>query len=53
VESDREIIGRLDRLIGSEPFEVRIARSFDMDQAADAHRALDEHYLGKLALQVN
>jgi NADPH2:quinone reductase len=52
-EPDREIIERLDRLIGSEPFEVHVARSFAMDQAAEAHRALNEHYLGKLALQVD
>jgi NADPH:quinone reductase len=52
-EPDREIIDRLDRLIGSEPFEIHIAQSFTLDRAADAHRALDEHYLGKLALQVH
>ncbi len=52
-EPDREIIERLNRLITSGPFEVHIARSFPIDQAAEAHRALDEHYLGKLALKVD
>ena len=26
-------------------------RTFSLDQATDAHRALNEHYLGKLALK--
>lgn len=40
----------LNRLIASGPFEVHVARTFSLAQAAEAHRALDEHYLGKLAL---
>ncbi|MDI3463765.1 MAG: hypothetical protein OJF50_002586 [Nitrospira sp.] len=28
-------------------------RTFSLDQAADAHRALNEHDLGKLALKPN
>jgi NADPH:quinone reductase len=32
-------------------FEVHIARVFPLDQAAEAQRALDDHYVGKLALQ--
>jgi NADPH2:quinone reductase len=50
-EPDREIIDKLNRLIEAGPFEVHIARTFSLEQAADAHRALDEHYLGKLALR--
>jgi NADPH:quinone reductase len=50
-EPDREIIDKLNRLIEAGPFEVHIARTFPLEQAADAHRALDEHYLGKLALR--
>ena len=30
---------------------VHVARTFPLDQAAGAHRALAEHYLGKLALR--
>src|SRR5262245_13557217 len=41
---------KLNRLIEAGPFEVHVARTFSLDQAADAQRALDEHYLGKLAL---
>jgi len=50
-EPDREIIDKLNGLIEAGPFEVHIARTFPLEQAADAHRALDEHYLGKLALR--
>jgi NADPH2:quinone reductase len=55
---DPQAIDKLNRLIessgpsGTGSFEVHVARSFPLDQAAEAHRALDEHYLGKLALQM-
>ncbi len=54
---DPEAIEKLNRLIESSGasvpglFEVHVARSFRLDEAAEAHRALDEHYLGKLVLQ--
>jgi NADPH2:quinone reductase len=54
---DPQAIEKLNRLIessgppGTEPFKVHVARSYPLDQAAEAHRALDEHYLGKLVLQ--
>ncbi|MGH8718485.1 MAG: zinc-binding dehydrogenase [Burkholderiales bacterium] len=38
-------------MIASGPFKVHVARTFPLEQAAEAHRALDEHYLGKLALR--
>jgi NADPH:quinone reductase-like Zn-dependent oxidoreductase len=50
-EPDRQIIDKLNRLIEAGPFEVHIARTFPLEQAGDAHRALDQHYLGKLALR--
>lgn len=46
-----EVFEKLNRLIASGPFEVHVARTFPLEQAAEAHRALDEHYLGKLALR--
>ena len=51
VEPSPEQIERLNRLIESGPFEVHVARTFPLDHAADAHRELDKHYLGKLALR--
>ena len=50
-DPDPQAIERLNRLIESGPFVVHIDRTFPLDQAADAHRALDTHYLGKLALR--
>ena len=41
---------KLNRPIEAGPFEVHVARTFTLDQAVEAQRALDDHYLGKLAL---
>lgn len=43
---------QLGNLISAAPFEVHVAQAFPLEQAADAHRALGEHHLGKLALQI-
>ena len=45
-----EATAKLHRLISSGPFEIHVARSFPLEQVAEAHRALERHYLGKLAL---
>jgi NADPH:quinone reductase-like Zn-dependent oxidoreductase len=50
---DPNAIDKLNRLIEAGPFEVHVARTFRLDQAAEAHRALGEHYLGKLALRLS
>jgi NADPH2:quinone reductase len=49
---DRQVIAKVNGLIESGPVQVHVARTFPLDQAADAHRALETHYLGKLALRV-
>ena len=51
--SDPQTLEKLNHLIEAGPFEVHIGRMFPFDQAADAHRALDEHHLGKLALRTS
>jgi NADPH:quinone reductase-like Zn-dependent oxidoreductase len=51
IEPTPQQIEKLNRLIESGPFEVHVARTFPLDKAADAHRELDKHYLGKLALR--
>jgi NADPH:quinone reductase-like Zn-dependent oxidoreductase len=51
MEPSPQRIERLNRLIESGPFEVHVARTFPLDNAADAHRELGKHYLGKLALR--
>jgi NADPH2:quinone reductase len=48
---DPQVIEKLNRLIVSGPFTVHIAQTFPLDRAAEAHRTLDTHYLGKLALR--
>lgn len=48
---DPQAIEKLNRLIESGPFEVHVARVFPLDQAAEAHRTLEGHFLGKLALR--
>ena len=50
---DRPAIDRLNRLIAAGPFDVHIARSFPFSEAPAAHRYLDQHYLGKLALRIS
>ncbi len=49
-EPDPKTFARLNELIDGGPFEVHIARTFKLEDAADAQRALESHYLGKLAL---
>jgi NADPH:quinone reductase-like Zn-dependent oxidoreductase len=47
----QKAIAKLNALIEKAPFEVHVARTFSLDQAAEAHRALNEHFVGKLALR--
>jgi NADPH:quinone reductase-like Zn-dependent oxidoreductase len=46
-----QVIAKLNRLVEVGPFDVHVARTFPLAQAAEAQRALDEHYLGKIALR--
>jgi len=48
---DPPTIEKLNHLIAAGPFEVHIARTFPLERAAEAHRALETHYLGKLLLR--
>jgi NADPH:quinone reductase-like Zn-dependent oxidoreductase len=50
-DPDPEAIERLNRWIEAGPFEVHVFRTFPLDQAAEAHRAVHGHHLGKLALK--
>jgi NADPH2:quinone reductase len=49
--ADHQIIEKLNRLIGSGPFEAHVAKTFSLERAAEAHRALEGHFLGKLELR--
>ena len=48
-----EAFDRLNRLIGSAPFHVELGRVYRLEDAGLAHRELDRHHLGKLALRVH
>jgi NADPH:quinone reductase-like Zn-dependent oxidoreductase len=52
-EGSPALLKKLNKLIEAKPFKVHVARTFALDEADDAHRALDEHFLGKLALRPN
>jgi len=49
-EPDPATFAKLNELIDAGPFEVHIARTFKLEDAAEAQQALNDHYLGKLAL---
>ncbi|WP_219722008.1 quinone oxidoreductase family protein [Microbacterium aurantiacum] len=51
-DRSRSAAERLNAIIDSSDFEVHIARTFALDDAPSAHRALGDHYVGKLALRV-
>lgn len=44
---------RLNRLIGAGPFHVELGRVYPLDEAARAHREVEQHHLGKLALKIH
>jgi NADPH:quinone reductase-like Zn-dependent oxidoreductase len=50
-EITRALMDRLNDLIDSGPFEVHVDRTFSLEEASKAHKALDEHHLGKIALR--
>lgn len=63
VSPDRELVlfngdrtraatSKLNQLIDSGAFKVHVAQVLTLDQAAAAHYALNEHYVGKLVMRV-
>lgn len=47
------LIERLNTLIDSGPFEVYVDSTFPLEEAGNAHKALGEHHLGKIALRID
>jgi NADPH2:quinone reductase len=45
-----EAIARINQLIEAGRFEVHVGGKFPLERAAEAHRAVESHHLGKLAL---
>jgi NADPH:quinone reductase-like Zn-dependent oxidoreductase len=48
-----QVFERLNRWIGEGPFQVQLGQTFELGQAAEAHRQLGHHHLGKLALRIH
>jgi NADPH:quinone reductase-like Zn-dependent oxidoreductase len=48
-----EAFERLNRLISSGPFHVELGRVYRLGDAAQAHRELGQHHLGKLAFRMH
>jgi NADPH:quinone reductase len=51
-ESTPERLKRLNRLIEEGPFEVHVGGRYPLERADDAHRAVEGHHLGKIALKI-
>lgn len=51
-DTTRAATDRLNAIIEASSFEVHVARTYPLVQVGDAHRALTDHYVGKLALKI-
>ena len=47
------LLDQLNRLIGISEFQVHIAQTFGLEEAAQAQSAMKQHYLGKIVLRVS
>lgn len=52
-EASPDTFRKLNELIDAEPFTVHIDHVFPLEEIKAAHRMLDEHFLGRIALDVN
>lgn len=50
---DRAAFERLNALIGSAPFHVEVGRMYRLEDVSRAHREINEHHLGKLAIRLH
>jgi NADPH:quinone reductase len=51
-DPDHELLGRLNRIFEAGKLEAYVSQTFELGQAAAAHRAIEKHHLGKLALHI-
>ncbi|MBD2772876.1 NADP-dependent oxidoreductase [Iningainema sp. BLCCT55] len=51
--ADPMLFERLNRLVSIGEFQVRIAQTFPLEEAAQAQSAMKKHYLGKIVLRVS
>jgi NADPH:quinone reductase len=52
-EPSRDAFERLNQLIAAGPFHVELGRVYRLEDAAQAHREIGSHHLGKLALRIH
>ncbi len=50
---DRDAFERLNRLVAAGPFHVELGRVYRLEDAAQAHREVGRHHLGKLAFRIH
>ena len=50
---DPMFLDQLNRLVSMSEFQVRIAQTFPLEEAAQAQEAMKKHYLGKIVLRVS
>ncbi len=50
---DPDVFERLNDWIAAGPFHVELGRTYQLEDAAQAHRDLTQHHLGKLALRIH
>ena len=48
-----EVFERLNTWIAAGPFHVELGRTYELEEAAQAHRDITRHHLGKLALRIH
>jgi NADPH2:quinone reductase len=48
-----DAFARLNRLVAAGPFHVELGRVYRLEEAAQAHREIDRHHVGKLALRIH
>jgi len=51
-ETTQAAIGRVNKLIEAGPFTVHIAQTWPLEKIVEAEKALETHYLGKMAVKV-
>lgn len=51
--ADPMLFDRLNRLVSIDQFQVHIAQTFPLEEAAQAQSAMKQHYLGKIVLLVS
>jgi NADPH2:quinone reductase len=52
-EPSPDAFERLNELIAAGPFHVELGRVYRLEEAAQAHRELERHHLGKLAFRIH